>query len=382
MTSRESVPVVFILHAYQPITQNREILERIMTNCYIPFFENLLENKNVRITLNISGCLLEKLAVDYPDVLTLIEKAILANQIELMGSAFYHPILPFISIDNQKYQIGKQKEFIQNILGLNTRVFFPPELAVSEEIIPQIIEKNYEIVVIPDNSYYQLVGGNYFLENGKSILTIKRDKEISNKISFDHFKRDVSLGLRELQIKHKMRDYPIVLAMDLETFGEHHEEYYKFFFELAAMVDTIALSKCAANFPITRVITEINSTSWSTSEDDLENDIPYPLWDHPENPVHQLQHTHIRLLDQIKQYINSGDWLDEYHAAQYSCQFWWASRYSWSQELIHTGLKYQRNTLGKMIEDLSEDSQQIIFNLSNDIIKRIIDIVSKIEEQK
>ena len=382
MASRESVTAVFILHAYQPITQKREILDRIINNCYIPFFENLLKNKNTKITLNISGCLLEKLAVDYPDVLLLIEKAILANQIELMGSAFYHPILPLISIDNQKYQIGKQKDYIQNILGLNTRVFFPPELAVSEDIIPQIIEKNYEIIVVPENSYYQLIGGNYVLENGKSILTIKRDKEISNKISFDHFKRDVALGLRELQIKHKMRDYPIVLAMDLETFGEHHDEYYEFFFELAAMVDTITLSKCAANYPISRAITDITSSSWSTSEEDLEDIIPYPLWDHPANPVHQLQHIHLRLLDQIKQYLANGDWLDDYHAAQYSCQFWWASRYSWGPELIHTGLKYQRNTLGKMIEDLSEDSQQIIFNLSNDIIKRIVDIVSKIEEEK
>ena len=380
--STGSVPVVFILHAYQPVTQKREILERIITNCYFPFFERLLENKNIRITLNISGCLLEKLAVDYPDVLTLIEKAILSSQIELMGSAFYHPILPLISIENQKYQIGKQKEFIQNILGLNTRVFFPPELAISEDIIPQIIEKKYEIMVVPDNTYYQLNGGNYFLENGKSILTIKRDKEISNKISFDHFKRDVTLGLRELQIKYKMRDYPIVLAMDLETFGEHHDEYYEYFFELASMVDTITLSKCAVNFPITRVITDLESTSWSTSEEDLEEEVPYPLWDHPDNPIHQLQHTHIRLLDQIKNYLTTGDWLDEYHAAHYSCQFWWASRYSWSQELVHTGLKNQRNALGKMIDNLSDDSQQIILNLSNDIIKRIVDIVSKIEEKK
>ncbi|MCE7739605.1 MAG: hypothetical protein KAU62_06890 [Candidatus Heimdallarchaeota archaeon] len=380
MANRGSVPAVFILHAYQPITQKREVLDRIINNCYIPFFENLLINKHTKITLNISGCLLEKLAVDYPDVLSLIERAILANQIELMGSAFYHPILPLISIDNQKYQIGKQKEFSHNILGGSTKVFFPPELAVSEDIIPQLIEKKYEIVVVPENSYFQLVGGNYFLENGKSILTIKRDKVISNKISFDHFKRDVTLGLRELQIKYKMRDYPIILAMDLETFGEHHDEYYEFFFELAAMVDTLTLSECAEKYPITRVITDITPSSWSTSEEDLEDNIPYPLWDHPANPVHQLQHTHLRLLDQIKQYLTNGDWLDDYHAAKYSCQFWWASRYSWGPELIHTGLKYQRNTLGKMIEYLSEDSQQIIFNLSNDIIKRIVDIVSKIEE--
>lgn len=73
--------------------------------------------------------------------------------------------------------------------------------------------------------------------------------------------------------------------------------------------------------------------------------------------------------------------MDEYQASFYSCQFWWASKDWFSSELIHTGLKYQRNVLAKMIENLSKDSQQILLNLSNDIIQKIVDIVAQLGDK-
>ncbi len=381
MVEEERVPVSFILHAYQPVTQRIEILERIVNNCYIPFFENLTKKPNVRITLNITGCLLELLATKYPYVLELIEKCISAGQIEIMGSAFFHPLLPLISIENQKYQIGKQKEILQNILGMTSSVFFPPELAVSEDLLPQILEKGYNTVLVPTNINSEPYGCNFILDNGKSIQLVKRNKELSNNISFNHYNRNITHCVLELQDKFKATNQPIVLAMDLETFGEHMEEYYYYFFNVADRIETLTLSSCLNRFPIEKVSEIFIPSSWSTTQSDIDALIPYPLWNHPFNPVHQLQHTHLRLLHQIKRYLLEGDWMDEYHASYYSCQFWWASKDWWASDLIHTGLKYQRNTLAKMIENLSEDSQQIILNLSNDIIQKIIDIVSQVEDK-
>ena len=103
MSEIEKTPVIIVLHAYQPITQTQEVLERIIKKCYRPFFERLIENPSVKIALNIAGCLLEKLTMEYPDIVTLIEKAKDNNQIEFMGSAFYHPILPLTKPDDQVY---------------------------------------------------------------------------------------------------------------------------------------------------------------------------------------------------------------------------------------------------------------------------------------
>lgn len=381
MAEEEKVPVSFILHAYQPITQRIEILERIVNNCYIPFFENLSKKPNTKITLNIAGCLLETLATKYPYVLQLLEKCISAGQIEIMGSAFYHPLLPLISVENQKYQIGKQKEIIQNILGLKSSVFFPPELAVSEELLPQIVEKGYTTIIVPENINSVPYGSNFVLENGKTVQLIKRDKDASNHISFNHYNRNISSCVLDLQTKYKQTQKPIIMAMDLETFGEHMAEYYYFFFNLTDRIETMTLSNCLDRYPIDTVSDVFIPSSWSTTKEDLDKFIPYPLWDHPFNSIHQLQHIHLRLLHQIKRYLLDGDWTDEYHAAYYSCQFWWASRDWFSADLIHTGLKYQRNVLAKMIESLSKDSKQIILNLSNDIIQKIVDIVAQLGDK-
>ena len=381
MAAEEKVPVVFILHAYQPVTQRIEILERIINNCYIPFFENLIKKPNVKITLNITGCLLEVLATKYPYVLQLVEKGISAGQIEIMGSAFYHPLLPLISVENQKYQIGKQKEIVQNILGMKSTVFFPPELAVSEEVLPQIFEKGYTTIIVPANINSEPFGCNFILDNGKSIQLVKRNKELSNKISFNHYNRNISYCVLDLETEYKQTKLPVIMAMDLETYGEHMAEYYYFFFNLSDRIETMTLSSCLNQYPIEKVSDVFIPSSWSTTKEDIEAFIPYPLWDHPYNSIHQLQHTHLRLLHQIKLYLHDGDWIDEYHAAYYSCQFWWASKDWFSTDLIHVGLKYQRNVLSKMIDSLSKDSQQIILNLSNDIIQKIVEIAAQLGDK-
>ncbi|NPD88352.1 MAG: hypothetical protein HGN29_06495 [Asgard group archaeon] len=381
MNTKKKVPVVFVLHAYQPVTQDEKILKRIINNCYLPFLKLLVKKPEIKINLNITGCLLEKLAIKYPEVLELLEKAIQANQVEIMGSAFYHPILPLLSPQDQRYQIKKQKETVHNILGVNTGVFFPPELAISMDLIPQIIKEGYEILVAPDNISYHPFGGIYELENGRNILVLKRNKKISNKISFDFYNQELEEVIEDMEKTYSLTNYPIVLAMDLETFGEHHENYYKFFFEICEKIETSTLTLSLRKFPNDVFIETFNTTTWSTSDKDLEESNPFPLWSHPLNPIHQLQQSHIQLLERVREFINSGDWFDDYQASHYSCQFWWASRDWWASELILLGLQLQRETLLKMIEVLPNKSKQIIFNLSNDIIQRIVDIIAVIEVQ-
>ncbi|MHA1407554.1 MAG: polysaccharide deacetylase family protein [Candidatus Heimdallarchaeaceae archaeon] len=377
----EKIPVCFVLHAYQPITQEEKILERIVKNCYLPFFQQLIENPEVSITLNITGCLIEKLATKYPDILQLIEIAISDGQIELTGSAFYHPLLPLLSIDNQKYQIGKQKEIIDHVFGKKTKVFFPPELALSENIIPQVAEKGYKIILAPETLVSDRIGGYYILENNKTVFLLKRIKDLSNNIAFNLYKEDLSKAVTEIRKRYREYQVPLVFAMDLETFGEHQEKYYEFFFKLNEHLNTTTVEQLVKEYKYENIITEISSSSWSTSIEDQKKGIPFPLWNHPNNAIHQLQHTHLDILDQVKNFLLNGKWVDDYQAAHYSCQFWWASKDWYGPELILEGLRFQRKVLNEMIEELSDDTKQIIFNLSNDIIKKVVDIIAFKEDQ-
>ncbi len=383
MTESEKTPVLFILHAYQPITQSKEILERIIGKCYKPFFEMLLENPSVKISLNIAGCLLEKLTMEYPEIIKLIEKAKDNNQIELMGSAFYHPILPLTRPEDQSYQIQKQNIAVSGIFGTIPKAFFPPELALNSENIPLIIDEGFKIIVSAANSLNLTYGGLYQLDDEREIFILKRNKTISNRISFDYYKRDTAKLEQEISRNYKMDKLPVVLAMDLETYGEHHSNYHKFFFDIAQKVSTITLTEFQNNYNISTPIDFLYFTSWSTSDEDYQKRFHLPLWNHPENSIHQLQLEHLKLLEKTKEKMENGSWMDEYQAAHYSCQFWWASGLTlehgfWSEELILVGLNFQRLVLDSMVNELEEDLKQIILKESEDIIQKIEQILSEV----
>ncbi|MHA1346479.1 MAG: hypothetical protein ACTSVO_06490 [Candidatus Heimdallarchaeaceae archaeon] len=383
MSENEKSPVIFILHAYQPITQSKAVLDRIVEKCYKPFFEELLVNPYVKISLNIAGCLLEKLTMEYPEIVNLIEKAKDNNQIELLGSAFYHPILPLTRQEDQSYQIQKQNISVNGIFGTTPTGFFPPELALKQENIPVIINEGFNIIVSAANSLNLTYGGIYQLDDGREIFILKRNKTISNRISFDYYKRDAVKLEKEISRNHKMDRLPVVLAMDLETYGEHHSNYYEFFFDIAQKVSTTTLSEFQINYKISTPIDFLYFTSWSTSDEDYQQQNHLPLWNHPDNSVHQLQLEHLRLLEKTKGKIDSWPWIDEYQAAHYSCQLWWASGLTdehgfWSEELIIVGLNFQRLVLDSMVNELEEDLKQIILKESDNIIYKIEQILSKV----
>ena len=97
---------VNFLHIYQPPYQEPEIVQKIARESYWPLVKTLKENKGAKITLNFSGCLLEHLYSIGEEKLLEEFKALAAKgQIELVGSARYHPILPLLPANEIRRQI-------------------------------------------------------------------------------------------------------------------------------------------------------------------------------------------------------------------------------------------------------------------------------------
>ena len=154
MTSKPDLCLIF--HAYQPPypAQDPKVVERIVRISYRPFFLQLLEN-NQKITLNINACLLETLKEEFPDMVDLIFECAENNLIEFLCSGYFHPIFPLLT--NQKHRIAhieRNNEVSKEIIG-NKFIpsgFFPPELAVSDWFIREVLEKDFKFIVVPSNS--------------------------------------------------------------------------------------------------------------------------------------------------------------------------------------------------------------------------------------
>ena len=84
------------LHLYQPAEQQPEILEAVVVQSYRPIIAHLKENKKVRLTINITGALLELFdKYNYRDLIDDLRIVGEEGRVEFTGSAKYHAFLPF-----------------------------------------------------------------------------------------------------------------------------------------------------------------------------------------------------------------------------------------------------------------------------------------------
>ena len=139
------------LHIYQPPTQKPYWINRITEESYRKIFRLLLENPDAKITMNISGVLLEFFdKYGHTDVIEMIKKLLLSGQLELTGSAKYHPLLPFLPEEEIIRQVKLNEETLRHYFGpqLKLQGFFPPEMGFSPELIKVIHGPNGNTMII------------------------------------------------------------------------------------------------------------------------------------------------------------------------------------------------------------------------------------------
>jgi len=361
-----STYVCFCLHMYQPPTQDRNILEKIDRECYKPLFNVLKNHDNAKLSLNINGVLIDLLReFNLSDTVDLLKNLVSEGKIEIVGTAKYHPILPLIPETEVQRQIHLNEETNKNEFGKfwKRKGFFPPELAISGSVAKHVRELGYKWVILSGVAcpiewpYDQIICS----PNGLQLFF--RDDIMSNKISFKDItpKKFVSEAKNMHKNDKKNNSTYIVIAQDAETFGHHIPRYEKTFLgrtiELINKEDDVELtfiSDLDQYFPVSKEIITPKESSWSTTNKDMENNVPYPLWKHPDNNIHKYYwkimkslNNLMNLIDNlalsqvwnVKNYYNTARWF--YNRGIHSCPTWWANpqRETWSPNLIYSGIE-------------------------------------------
>ncbi|MFX0074911.1 MAG: hypothetical protein ACFE96_05680 [Candidatus Hermodarchaeota archaeon] len=356
-----------LLHMYQPSFQDSEVLRQIDKECYKPLFSMLEEHDNVKISLNINAVLIDMLKeFDLNDTIELIKTLVSNDKIQIIGTAKFHPILPLIPENESERQIRLHEETIRHEFPQWERTgFFPPELSISSQVAKFIRAKGYKWVIMsgiacPNEWLYDQI---YTSPNGLKLFF--RDDILSNKIAFNDttakkFLEQLATTI-DVDKKEKFKDKFIITAMDSETFGHHIKKFERTFlsktFELIndqKDIEIEFISNLENYFPIHKETIIPKESSWSTTDDDMKLNIPYPLWDHPDNRIHSLFWKIMRSLNNLMNLVENLDLTDEWEVKRYSdtarwfydrsiCSdtTWWAnpSRGTWSPNLIYKGIE-------------------------------------------
>jgi alpha-amylase/alpha-mannosidase (GH57 family) len=147
--------------------------------------------------VGFSGILLEQFEDPYivsryagiVDIPAMLARYRETPNIEIVGMGYYHPIFPLIPIEDWDEQIARGKRKAAALLGREPKIFWPPEMAFSMEMVPALARHGYEYVVIdsvhvqprqpmqPGEAVYRLHRAEY---GGASITVIPRDRDLSN----------------------------------------------------------------------------------------------------------------------------------------------------------------------------------------------------------
>ena len=85
------------LHIYQPSDQQPDILQSIVDQSYRPILTHLMNNPNVRVTLNVNGALLELFdKYGHRDLIDMLRQGGEVGKIEFTGCGKYHAFLPLL----------------------------------------------------------------------------------------------------------------------------------------------------------------------------------------------------------------------------------------------------------------------------------------------
>jgi hypothetical protein len=335
------------LHFYQPIDQDIKILDKIVRECYRPLLSLARKSKGFTFSANFSGSLLWLLKrYKYQDVLDDIKYCVKNGIIEIVATPYFHPICPLTPEEILDLEIYRDKKFKEKIgINLNSKGFFPPEMAFNKDLIKYLKSKGIKWIISSDISVLPEELSFDKIESYEGFPIFLRSEHWS-KIIWDRFAfGGHPLSFREF--KEKMifelggvvpnKPWKIIIAMDAETFGHHIKGAIECF--LKPMFNEWIESEILCSFErmleiIPKKEVNVRACSWSTSHEDLWLNKPYPLWDDKDNCHHQALWNMVKI---ARRYFSTCKRADKkfFLEMHCSCAWWWVSRDHWFPEFTN-----------------------------------------------
>ncbi len=339
------------IHIYQPPTQKQEIIEKVADESYRKIVDVFGRHPDSKITLNISSVLTEQLQkYGLTDILDKLEDLAKNGQIEFTGSAKYHPILPLIDQKEAVRQIELNEKTNREIIGNVYKPvgFFPPEMCYNRKVADIVESRGYKWIIMDEIGYSGKLGQTskrVIYKLVKSDLRVFfKERKFSSGLTYGRF-LEGEVFEKALAAEADTESY-LLTGTDGEIYGHHRKGQEKLLDEIfrSKKVSTCTVSELIDRFGERSEVEPLPS-SWSTWEDEMAADIPYPQWKFPGNMMHALQWKLAKLIvDTIQRAESSGKFSPESESRRsldeglHSDQWWWAScRPWWDVGMIREG---------------------------------------------
>lgn len=218
---------------YDDKTSNERIIHKVAEKSYIPTNRKLLEllhqYPEFRLSLSITGTVLEQLERWAPEALRSFQELAGTGRVEIVGETYHHSLAFFYSKAEFEAQVAMHKQRIQDLFGQTPQVFRNTELAYNNQLAEWAEAAGYKAVLAEGwDKILQWRSPNYVYqpENTDQIRLLVKNYKLSDDIAFRFGDREWSEWpltadkfVEWLKATGDATNFN--LFMDYETFGEH-----------------------------------------------------------------------------------------------------------------------------------------------------------------
>lgn len=272
-------------------TNNRFIIDKVAEKSYLPtnmvLLDLLNEHENFKLSLSITGSLIEQLEVWRPDVLESFKQLVATGKVELVAETYYHSLAFFYSRTEFVRQVAEHEQKLFDTFGLRPQVFRNTELAYNNDLAYWADEAGYKAIIT--EGWDPVLGWRspnhvYQPSYTSNIRLLMKNYRLSDDVAFRFSDKGWSeWPLTSEKYCHWLSETDgggdvVNLFMDYETFGEHQWADTGIFDFLRAFPvewlkdnghDFATISEAAERYEAKDYVDVPHTITWADTERDL-----------------------------------------------------------------------------------------------------------------
>jgi 4-alpha-glucanotransferase len=177
------IRLIFVLHDHQPVGNFDHVFEQAYADSYRLFLDAFEPQETLKIGLHTSGPLLEWLEANHPDYLDRVARLVAAGRIEIIGGAFYEPILSMIPRRDRIGQIESFSRVLERRFGAQVKGMWIPERVWEQNMTSDLAAAGIRYTIL-DDFHFKNAGlaedqlhGYYLTEDDGNLLSVFPDSE-------------------------------------------------------------------------------------------------------------------------------------------------------------------------------------------------------------
>lgn len=303
-------------HYYYDDFQNRSIIKRIATRCYLPANQVMLDlierhGKQFKVSYSISGNAIDQFELYAPEVIESFRALARTGSVEFLAETYSHNLSSLRSPEEFTRQVKLHSDKIEALFGVKPTAFRNTELIYSDSIGEMVANLGFNIMLTEGARHilgWKSPNFMYCNAINPKLKVLMRNFQLSDDIAFRFSNKgwsewpltaDKFAGwVNALNPKHEVLN----LFMDYETFGEHQGADTGIFDFLRAFPTTILKktkyrfytpSELAKKLQTVSPVKVPYAISWADAERDLTawlgNDLQDDAFDSLYSVAHKLK---------------------------------------------------------------------------------------------